>query len=193
METPIRYLVLPGCFLLYSSPSVPPLGLSPGRRFAPPLSPTPSAPLLSYSLYGRRSWASSAPPRRPSATHFHQSSGPPLIYGALSWASSSTTPHPFQRNLAMTSGAKMPLDAVNWSDRVERRTWSSRGPRPRDTTLPPVTTTWVEIEPSRGSAVARAGAAPCRRRCPHRPRRGGRDRSRRARDGSAVRTGHPTV
>jgi UDP-2,3-diacylglucosamine pyrophosphatase LpxH len=35
-------------------------------------------------------------------------------------------------------------------------TWSSRGPRPRDTTLPPVTTTWVEIEPSRGPAAARA-------------------------------------
>jgi hypothetical protein len=35
-------------------------------------------------------------------------------------------------------------------------TWSARGPRSRDTTLPPVTTTWVEIEPARGGAAARA-------------------------------------
>jgi len=35
-------------------------------------------------------------------------------------------------------------------------TWSRRGPRPRDITLPPVTMTWVEIEPSRGRAPARA-------------------------------------
>jgi hypothetical protein len=35
-------------------------------------------------------------------------------------------------------------------------TWSLRGPRARDTTLPPVTSTWVEIEPSHGSGPARA-------------------------------------
>lgn len=35
-------------------------------------------------------------------------------------------------------------------------TWSRRGPRVRDTTLPPVTSTWVEIEPSRGPSPARA-------------------------------------
>jgi UDP-2,3-diacylglucosamine pyrophosphatase LpxH len=35
-------------------------------------------------------------------------------------------------------------------------TWSLRGPRARDTTLPPVTSTWVEIEPSRGPSAARA-------------------------------------
>jgi UDP-2,3-diacylglucosamine pyrophosphatase LpxH len=35
-------------------------------------------------------------------------------------------------------------------------TWSLRGPRERDTTLPPVTSTWVEIEPSQGSGPARA-------------------------------------
>jgi UDP-2,3-diacylglucosamine pyrophosphatase LpxH len=36
-------------------------------------------------------------------------------------------------------------------------TWSLRGPRPRDTTLAPVTSTWVEIEPARGREPARAG------------------------------------
>jgi hypothetical protein len=35
-------------------------------------------------------------------------------------------------------------------------TWSLRGPTARDTTLPPVTSTWVEIEPSRGQSTARA-------------------------------------
>ena len=35
-------------------------------------------------------------------------------------------------------------------------TWSLRGPRARDTTLPPVTSTWVEIEPSHRSGLARA-------------------------------------
>ena len=35
-------------------------------------------------------------------------------------------------------------------------TWSLRGPRARDTTLPPVTSTWVEVEPSHGSGPARA-------------------------------------
>ena len=55
-------------------------------------------------------------------------------------------------------------------------TWSLRGPRARDTTLAPVTSTWVEIEPARGPrAGARTGAAPRRRRHPHGPRGGGRD------------------
>jgi hypothetical protein len=35
-------------------------------------------------------------------------------------------------------------------------TWSRRGKRSRDITLPPVTMPWVEIEPSRGRAPAQA-------------------------------------
>jgi hypothetical protein len=35
-------------------------------------------------------------------------------------------------------------------------TWSLRGPRAGDTTLPPVTSTWVEIEPAHASGAARA-------------------------------------
>jgi hypothetical protein len=33
-------------------------------------------------------------------------------------------------------------------------TWSLRGPRPGDTTLPPVTSTWVEVDVVDGSVAA---------------------------------------
>jgi UDP-2,3-diacylglucosamine pyrophosphatase LpxH len=58
--------------------------------------------------------------------------------------------HGADARLLSSHGSDTPVVYLNTGS------WSLRGPRPRDTTLPPVTKTWVEIEPPRGRSPARA-------------------------------------